>query len=167
MLFVLRLTGEQERFFAERKAQAGFVLAALGTMILRNNGLYIALVMLAVLFFFCRRYWRRYVLLTAVTLLLYGVYAGPLYATLSVTPGGIEEMLPVPIQQLARVYHYEYDSLDAGELELLYRVLPRENLEAYKPTVADPVKSGFDRVGFAANRREFLNCGCAGGWSIP
>ncbi len=156
MLFVLRLTGEQERFFTERKAQAGFVLAALGTMILRNNGLYIALVMLAVLFFFCRKYWRRYVLLTAVTLLLYGVYAGPLYAALSVTPGGIEEMLPVPIQQLARVYHYEYDSLDAGDLELLYRVLPRENLEAYKPTVADPVKSGFDREGFAANRREFF-----------
>jgi len=156
MVFVLRLTGEQDRFFAEKKAQAGFALAALGTMILRNNGLYVALVMLAVLFFFCGKYRKRYVLLAAAVLLLYGIYVGPLYAALSVTGGGVEEMLSVPIQQMARVYHYDYDSLDARDLELLYRVLPRENLEAYKPTVADPVKCGFDREGFAANRREFF-----------
>lgn len=100
-------------------------------------------------------------------MLLYGIYVGPLYALLSVVPGGVEEMLPVPIQQMARVYHYDYDSLDAQDLELLYRVLPKENLEAYKPTVADPVKSGFDREGFAANRREFFKLWVRWGWSIP
>ena len=156
MVFVLRLTGEQEGLFAEKKLQTGFVLTALGTMILRNNGLYIALVMLVILFFFCKKFWKKYILLAAMTLLLYGVYVGPLYAALSVIPGGVEEMLPVPIQQMARVYHYDYDSLDDQDLELLYQVLPRENLEAYKPTVADPVKSGFNREGFAANRREFF-----------
>lgn len=156
MIFVLRLLGEQDSFFAKRRTQVGFVLTALCTMIFRNNGLYIALIMLAVLFFFCRRYRKKYVLLTAVTLLLYGVYAGPLYTLLDVTPGGVEEMLSVPIQQMARVYRYDYDSLDDRELNLLYQVLPRENLECYKPTVADPVKSGFDREAFAANRSELF-----------
>lgn len=156
MLFILDIAEDRDRFFAEKKARAGFALAALGVMILRNNGLYIVLVLLAVLFFFCRKYWRRYVLLAAGILILYGAYVGPLYALLSVTPGGVEEMLPVPIQQMARVYHYDRDSLDPEDLELLYRILPQENLEAYKPTVADPVKSGFDREGFAANPKAFF-----------
>ncbi len=156
MVFVLQLIGEQDSFFAEKKAQAGFVLAALGTMILRNNGFYVALVMLVVLFFFCRKYRKRYALLAAAVLALYGIYVGPLYAVLSVTGGGVEEMLSVPVQQMARVYRYDYDSLDARDLELLYRVLPEKNLKAYKSTVADPVKSGFDREGFAANRGEFF-----------
>ena len=40
---------------------------------------------------------------------------------------------------------------------LFVRVLPcRESLEAYKPTVADPVKSGFNREGFEANKKELL-----------
>lgn len=156
MVFVLRILGEQDRFFTEGRVQTGFVLTAFGTMIFRNNGLYIVLVLLAVLLFCCRKYWRRYVLLAAATLLLYGVYVGPLYALLSVTPGGVEEMLSVPIQQMARVYHYDYDSLESSDLDLLCQVLPHENLDAYKPTVADPVKCGFDREGFDANRREFF-----------
>lgn len=156
MISVLTLMEERIDFFAHKRTQTGFVLTALGTMILRNNGLYIVLIMLVVLFFFCRNYWKKYVLLVALTLLLYGVYVGPLYVLLSVTPGGVEEMLSVPIQQMARVYHYEYDNLDSQDLELLYRVLPRENLEGYKPTVADPVKSGFDRKGFDDNRKEFF-----------
>lgn len=100
-------------------------------------------------------------------ILLYGVYRGPVYSVLSVQPGGIEEMLSVPIQQMARVYHYERDSLDAADLELLYRVLPEENLQAYKPTVADPVKSGFIRAGFDANKKELLRLWVEWGLAHP
>lgn len=167
MMSVLRILGEQDVFFRENKAQAGFVLAVLGTMILRNNGLYIALVMLAVLFWGCRKYWKRYSLLAAAALLLYGVYVGPVYTLLSVTPGGVEEMLSVPIQQMARVYHYDHASLDSGDLELLCQVLPRENLDDYKPTVADPVKCGFDREGFYENRGDFFKLWARWGMEHP
>lgn len=86
MIFVLRLTGEREQFFASKGAQAGFVLTVLGTMILRNNGLYIALIMLLILFFFCGEHRKRYAVLSGVILLLYGIYVGPIYCLLSVTP---------------------------------------------------------------------------------
>lgn len=167
MLSILRIAEDRDSFFARKKTRAGFVLAAAGTMILRNNGLYIVLVLLVVLLFFCRKYWRKYLPIGAGILVLYGIYVGPLYALLSVTPGGVEEMLPVPIQQMARVYHYDRSSLDPGDLELLQRVLPRENLEAYKPTVADPVKSGFDREGFAANPRAFFELWARWGLEHP
>lgn len=157
MLLTLTFIGERDRFFTDRKVQGGFIAAAFGTMIFRNNGLYIVLLLLLVLFFLARKYRKKYLLLMLGILVCYGIYAGPVCSALSVTPGGIEEMLSVPIQQLARVYHYDYDSLAQEDLELLYQVLPRENLEAYKPTVADPVKSGFDREGFAANKKELVS----------
>ncbi len=167
MISVLRMLGEQDHFFSDIRIQTGFVLTVFGTMTLRNNGFYIALVMLAVLLFFCRKYRKRYVLLASASLLLYGAYVGPVYSLLSVTPGGVEEMLSVPIQQMARVYHYDYDSLDGADLDLLYRILPRENLDNYKPTVADPVKCGFDREGFAKNRGEFFGLWARWGLEHP
>ena len=167
MVLVLRLTGEQDSFFARGRTGICFVAAVFGTMILRNNGLYIALFMLVALFFVCRRYWKKYILLMGGTILLYGIYSGPLYSILSVEPGGIEEMLSVPIQQMARVHHYERDSLYAEELELLYRVLPEEHLQAYKSTVADPVKSGFIRAGFDANKKELLHLWIDWGLAYP
>ncbi len=156
MLLTLLFVEDRDHFFADRKIQGGCIAAAFGTMIFRNNGLYIVLLLLTLLFFLCRRYWKRYILLVLGILALYGIYAGPACSALRVTPGGIEEMLSVPIQQLARVYHYDYASLAQEDLELLYQALPRESLEAYKPTVADPVKSGFNREGFEANKKELL-----------
>lgn len=167
MVAILGLTGDQNSFFEGKRTGICFVAVAFGTMILRNNGLYIVLVMLAVLFPVCRKYWKKYILLMGGVLFLYGLYSGPVYRVLSVEPGGIEEMLSVPIQQMARVYHYERDSLDAADLELLYRVLPEENLQAYKPTVADPVKSGFIREGFAANKKELLQLWIEWGLAYP
>lgn len=151
---VLLLAENKERFFTGAGPRAVFMAAAFGTMVFRNNGLVIVLLMLPVLFFFCGKFRRRFILPAAGILMLYGFYAGPVYQMLSVAPGGIEEMLSVPIQQMARVYRYDHASLAPEDLELLYRAVPRENLEAYKPTVADPVKSGFDREGYEANKKE-------------
>ncbi len=167
LLLVLVFMGDRDRFFTDGKVQAGFVAAAFGTMIFRNNGLYIVLLLLALLLFFCRKYWKRYVLLALGILLLYGIYVGPVYRIFSVSPGGIEEMLSVPIQQMARVYHYDYASLPQEDLQLLYQVLPQENLQAYKPTVADPVKCGFNREGFAQNRKQLLGLWIRWGASHP
>lgn len=155
-LLVIQLTREPSHFFESKKLQIGFVLAAFCTMIFRNNGLYIVLLMLPLLAFQYRKYLKKLFLLIAGILLLYGLYRGPVYAVLSVTPGGVEEMLSVPIQQMARVYHYDYDSLNPEDLDLLYQILPHENLDSYKSTVADPVKSGFCQEGFSAHRKEFI-----------
>lgn len=64
MVLVLRLTGEQDSFFASRKAGICFAAVVFGTMVLRNNGLYIALLMLVVLSFACRKYRKQTLLLT-------------------------------------------------------------------------------------------------------
>lgn len=157
--FVILFYCDRRTFFASKKTLAGFAAVTFFTMTLRNNGLYIALIVCFLMLCSCvraRKEIRNFVAVWAIVLAVYGVYTGPVYQALDVAPGGVEEMLSVPIQQMARVYRYDYDSLEEQELELLYRFLPKENLEAYRPTVSDFVKKGFQKDYFAEHKSEFV-----------
>lgn len=66
-----------------------------------------------------------------------------------------QELLAIPIQQLARVYCYEKEALSEEQKETLYRFLPREALLRYRPTLADPVKVSFDNEAYSAEGRNF------------
>ena len=92
----------------------------------------------------------------AVIFVPYFLYIGPMYRVLDVKPGGVEEMLSVPLQQMARVYKYDIDSLSGEDLDTLYRFVEEESLSQYKPTVSDPVKQGFHREEFQTHKWDFL-----------
>jgi len=163
LLYVLRYYCQRQSFFANRRYLIGFVVTAFFTMVLRNNGLYIVLIVLVIMsgtFLWDRkgsgkRFGKQWLMVLAGILLLYGTYVGPFYRVLDVTPGGVEEMLSVPIQQMARVHKYDYATLEQQDLELLYKVLPKENLDDYRATVSDFVKKGFLREGFEENKIAF------------
>lgn len=155
-IFCIRILFNRDKFFEKKGWKAGFVVAALGTMILRNNGLYVAVIMLLIFAVICRKYWKKYLLLMVAVIVPYILYAGPVYQALDVTKGGVQEMLSVPIQQMARVYHSGAGEMALEDLETLYKYLPKENLEAYKSTVADPVKTGFNGEYFRDNKAEFV-----------
>ncbi len=57
--------------------------------------------------------------------------------------GSIAEMLSVPIQQLARVYNYEYEKLDQDDLNTLNYYIPLIVLPNYNEVISDPVKTLF------------------------
>ncbi len=162
---------KREEFFSKKSLLAAFGIFTFFTMTLRNNGLYIALIICICMLAACRKEKREYriklALVFAGILAAYGLYTGPFYSILSVKPGGVEEMLSVPIQQMARVYRYDYDTLGEEELELLYAVLPQENLEAYRPTVSDFVKAGFQEEVFSENRMAYLRLWAEWGLKHP
>lgn len=147
-LFTIDLCCRREEFFNSKKKQAGFVLSAFFTGTLRNNGLYVVIIITILLAFLCRNYLKKYILLMLFMLLPYLVYIGPIYAMVGITKGGVQEMLSVPIQQMTRTYHYNKEELLEEEIELLYQLIPQEYLELYKPTVSDPVKTGFQQEVF-------------------
>lgn len=158
--FVFGFYYDRKSFFAERGNRTGFALSAFFTMTMRNNGLYIVIIVCGIMA--CsvllkdKQYRKGLLLPLFFVFLAYGMYTGPFYRMLSVKSGGIEEMLSVPIQQMARVYRYDYESLDSEEVELLYKVLPKEYLESYRPTVSDFVKRGFQREAFEAEKKAYL-----------
>lgn len=159
-LSAIRLSVDRESA-GNRKRMIYFGISALCTMIFRNNGVYIVLLTLAVLAVCCRKQWIKYQKNTVLFLLMlflpYFLYIGPVYKALGVTPGGVEEMLSVPLQQMARVYRYDADSLSEEELAGLRRFVEQDALEQYRPTVADFVKKGFIREEFQKHPSDFFS----------
>lgn len=158
--YVLIFYENRNIFFKEKSILVGFVISAFFTMTMRNNGFYIVLIICVIMCFSIRKMHKAQIQTLTVVMLLaavsYGIYTGPIYSMLDVKKGGVEEMLSVPLQQMARVYKYDYASLDQNDLELLYEIVPQTNLEAYRPTVSDFVKSGFQREAFAQHKIDFL-----------
>ncbi len=167
MMDLFRIGCRRDSFWENPRRVAAFGIKAFLTMILRNNGFYIVVFTLVILAAVCRRQWRRLLPMLFGVGALYGAYVGPLYSVLHVSPGGVEETLSVPLQQMARVHKYEYESLESQDLELLYRAVPKENLDSYRATVSDYVKKGFIREGFEENKQELFILWCKWGIEHP
>lgn len=168
LLFFLNVTEacKEKEYLAKRSNRASFAVTAFFTMILRNNGFYIVLATLVFLALaavlgkkrkdILRKYGKQLLQILAGIFIPYLIYVGPFYSLLGVTPGGMEEMLSVPLQQMARVYHYEQASLEQEEIELLCTVVEPEQLEQYRATVSDFVKKGFQKEAFQENKSAFI-----------
>ncbi|MDE6640141.1 MAG: hypothetical protein K2K63_06435 [Acetatifactor sp.] len=156
MLCLLHFCLEREQFFSDQATRISFILSALGTMILRNNGLYIVLIVLVIFLILSRERLRQAIWIAAAIAACYILYIGPFYRVLNVTSGGVEEMMSVPIQQLARVHKYDYDDLTVEDKRLLYQILPKEALDNYRSTVSDFVKKDFQRDAFSQNKYAFF-----------
>lgn len=158
-LYAIRFSINRE-LAGDRKKVLMFGMSALCTMIFRNNGLYIVILTLLALAAATRRDWMKYrknlVMFLAVIIVPYFLYTGPIYGALGVKKGGVEEMLSVPLQQMARVYRYDAASMSGEELDTLFRFVGQDALEQYRPTVSDFVKQGFHREEFQGNSEDFF-----------
>ena len=71
------------------------------------------------------------------------------------TDGEHQELLTVPIQQLARTYTYSPEAFTPDEESLLKAFIPEEYLTTYTPRVSDVLKSGFDNRYYESHRALF------------
>lgn len=79
------------------------------------------------------------------------------YPACGVVPGGKQEMLSLPLQQVATVYAERPDDLSAQERASIEAVLPvREAAEDLNPTLADPVKKRFIQTATTGEIGAFL-----------
>lgn len=67
-----------------------------------------------------------------------------------------QEMLTVPISQLARAYNYQKDVFSKEDILLLHRYLPEENLSRYEPLCTDLLKVGFNNEAFSEDKSSFV-----------
>ena len=66
-----------------------------------------------------------------------------------------QEILTVPIQQLARTYSAYGNSWSSDDREKLYEYLPEEGLAHYTPCLSDPVKIYFDNDAYERDSSGF------------
>ena len=156
VLLFQELCRDPEVFFKQRGNVILLAAASMGMMLLRHNGFYAFLVFVPVLALYLKK-WRKKVLFYLAGILAgYFLVNAALTALLHADDSENQEMLTVPISQMARVYADEKDTLPAEEKEILYRYLSEETLARYTPKVSDGVKINFNNEAFAEDKGSFL-----------
>ena len=111
----------------------------------RNNGIYICLLTLPVLFFMSKI--NRIKILTLI-ILLFGsmqITNKVVIPALGVSDGSIREALSIPFQQTARLVKYNSGIIDDEDKDIIDKVLVYDTLdERYDPNLSDPVKNKFN-----------------------
>lgn len=144
-----------------RSDTALFVAASVVMMLLRNNGMYayVAAILVIIVCLLAVREGRKNIMRIAVLMLLSVVlYFGGrfcLKTACRATDNEHQEMLTVPIQQLARVYKYSPETFTEEEKEALYEILPQNYLITYTPRCSDVLKSGFDNAAYEKNPNKY------------
>ena len=154
-IFTYEWVTNKENF--NKKTMICYGLIVLATTLLRNNGLYVILLMFPIMLIACRKDWKKVLLVFGVAILLSFGIKNILFSVFHVEKGLAKEALSIPMQQIARVVKYHGDELSQEEKEQIYQFIPVENVrELYNPVISDPVKREFDNDAFLENKTEFI-----------
>ena len=127
-----------------------FTLLSMAASLLRNNGLYITVLLAIVLAALCifkrwnnplQRNGFKYAALGAAGIaVLCWTITGPIYTAIGIEPSSPEESLGIPINQMARVATYQGDMTDSDRA-YLDDMLPLDLYpEVYRPCIVDSIK---------------------------
>ena len=139
-----------------------FVLSLIAMMLFRNNGFYVILAMLLatiVVALICKKKNKGILVFTtlfAAALLLYKGVDTTLTVVLQADDSENQELLTVPIQQLARTYKYSPEVFSEEEKEVLFTYLPENELLSYDADLSDLLKAQFNNERYKENSSEFL-----------
>lgn len=162
-ILLSELIRDPQRFLEKRWKVFLLCISSILMMLFRHNGFYAFLpaALLLVVYFIIdkedrRSYWKKLMGILGGSIALYLLIHVGLTVLLSADASENQEMLTVPISQVARVYQTKKDTLPEGEKEILYQYLPEEALERYTPKVSDGVKIQFNNRAFAQDKEGFL-----------
>lgn len=157
LICLLELGGDGEAFFRSKGWRLLYVLSGMAMMLLRNNGFYAFLVMIPILLFLKKGRRGQLLLLSVCAAAGCLLVNGGLKLALHADDSEYQELLTVPIQQLARTYKYAPQAFTEAELETLYEVLDEEALSLYTPRLSDPVKYRFNNEAFAKDKGRYAS----------
>lgn len=161
VLMLRELVKEPENFFGKRVHIALLAAALLLMMLLRHNGFYAFLVFAAAFLLLHKQaglsgYLKKLLILFTGMIAVYLIMNKGLAFVLHAQESGHQEMMTVPIQQMARVYAMEEDTLSVEDKNTLYEILPEEALKRYTPKVSDGVKISFNNEAYEKDSGKYL-----------
>lgn len=156
LLSLLDMGKDAAIFFSTKKKMVFFVFSALAMMLFRKNGIYAFVVMIPILLIYHKKYLKKTLILLGAALGLYLVINVGLTAVLHAEGGENQEILTVPIQQLARTYKFNREVFEPEDIETLHEILPEDALVLYNPKLSDPVKVLFQNSTFAADKAKYF-----------
>lgn len=156
LICLLEMNLDSDGFFASK----GWILlagaSATGMMLLRNNGLYAFVFLIPFLAFYQKKYRKRVLVWAALSIAGCLLVNGGLKVAFHADDSENQEILTVPIQQLARTYKYEPEVFSEEDVKTLHEILPEEALVMYNARLSDPVKYRFRNDAFAADKGKYI-----------
>ncbi len=156
LLSLLDLGRDEDAFFSVKKNKVFLVLSGTAMMLLRKNGVYAFAVMTLVLLFCYKKNRKKVMLLFAMAFTMYFLVNTGLTVALHAKDGENQEILTVPIQQLARTYKFNKEAFEAEDIVSLHEILPEEALALYNPKLSDPVKIHFRNSAYEADKSKYV-----------
>ena len=168
ILLLVQMAEEREAFFSTKKNVAALAGALCLMALMRHNGLYILILLIPAMAALAgRKQWMRAALAGLCALILtLGVSAG-LKTVFHAEDSENQEMLTVPIQQLARTWTLSPEAFTEEEEEVLFSFLPREALKRYTPKLSDNVKISFNNAAYAQDSSAFWRLWLSIGGKAP
>lgn len=118
------------------------VLFLLSSM-LRNNGMYIAIIMAVIFLFLYKKYWKQVLILFTCAIGLFQIWQGPVFKVIGIEKQSFAEAASVPLQQVGYVL-WEGEDFSKEDMAFLEELMPVEKVkEVYQPGYTDPYK--FDK----------------------
>lgn len=167
ILLLQELCKAPEVFLKNHRKMTLLSISTLGMMLLRHNGFYAFCVFALLLIFYLGKEIKKVLIYPVGVLLIYMLLNAALTGIFHADHSENQEILTVPISQMARVYADEKDVLPVEEKEILYKYLSEEALAHYTPRVSDGVKIHFDNEAFAADKGGFLKLWARWGAAHP
>lgn len=138
-----------------RESCVPLIINGTAMLLLRNNGIYALVFAIPLILAVMRGIRKKMALSLLAVLAAYFLCSFGLKVITNADNQERQEILTVPIQQLARVYHDDEGALDEDQKETLYRYLSDEALHRYRPTLSDPVKMFFDSAAYSEGSGDF------------
>ncbi len=140
LLFIVALVRIVEKIGTTKKLDwALMIIGAIGTGILRSNGVLILVVTMLVAVISSKEIRKQLIIVSASTVAVVLLLNAPVRSLLGVKPTEFSEGLSIPIQQISRVI-YDGNEIDKEDEELIYKLATKETIMEYKPEISDPVK---------------------------
>ena len=159
---MLQLLEDTSSFLKKKGNIMVSILAAVIMMLFRNNGMYAYVVWIPVMVMvslFLKKDKKdilKISLLMLVAVLLFLGSSKMLAVITRADDSESQEIMTVPIQQMVRTYQYSPDTYSEEEKEILYEIIPQEDLHLYNARISDLVKSKFNNAAFNADKGRYL-----------
>lgn len=156
LICLLEMNLDSDGFFTSKGWLLLIGASATGMMLLRNNGLYAFVFLIPFLAFYQKKYRKRVLIWAAISIAGCLLINGGLRVAFQADDSENQEILTVPIQQLARTYKYEPEVFSEEDVKTLHEILPEEALVMYNARLSDPVKYRFRNDAFAADKVKYI-----------
>lgn len=154
----VNLIDDKEQFFSKKNNLILFSFTMLIAFLLRNNAIYAMIIAIPILFICYKKYWRKISLICGIPILTYLIFIKVISPSLNIIGALPREALSIPLQQIAAVTVYNYDSLTDKDKEKIEKFLDLKTIKTeYDMRLSDPVKATFNNNYYLNNKQEFFS----------